>query len=126
MRNRTIGMILGVLNLLLIVGGVVLYMGKDRTAPEITLEEVAYIYEKGLAEDILLEGVTAWDAQDGDVTERVVVEKIVTDKRQKIAIITYGVADSAGNVCRASRSLVMAPMMVSISYPAAGEGVFIR
>lgn len=126
MRTRNIGPLLVILNILLIAICVVLYMGEDRTAPELTLKAVDYLYEEGISEQVLLEGVSAWDAQEGDVTDRVVVEKIITDKGQKKAIITYGVADSAGNVCRASRNLVMLPVMVRPRYPAAGEGIIMR
>lgn len=126
MRIRNIGPLLVILNLLAIAVGVVLYLGEDKTAPELTLKEVEYLYEEGITEEILLEGVNAWDAQDGDVTDKVVVEKIITDKGQKKATVTYGVADSAGNVSRAFRNLVMAPVMMRPKYPAAGEGVIIR
>ena len=126
MRARNIGPILVVLNLLLIATCAVLYQRADRTAPELTLKAVEYLYEEGMAEEVLLEGVNAWDAQEGDVTDRVVIEKIITDKTEKMATVTYGVADNAGNVSRAFRNLVMAPVMVRPKYPAAGEGIIIR
>ena len=126
MRIRNIGPLLVVLNILLLTVCVVLYLEDDRKAPRITLKEVEYDYEIGMSEEILLEGVQAWDEKEGDVTNRVIIEKIVTDKKQNRAIITYGVADSAGNVSKASRNLVMLPVMVRPMYPAAGEGVIMR
>lgn len=120
MRDRTIGILLGTLNVLLITGCSVLYMGKDRVAPRLTLEQVEYVYEEELPEHVLLEGVSAWDEQDGDVTDRVVIEKVVTDSGKKKAIITYGVADKTGNVKRASRTLEM-PAGEGPRLPTAGE-----
>ena len=120
MRDRTIGIVLGILNILLIAVCLVLYLGKDRTAPELTLQEAEYVYEEDLPEHILLEGVTAWDEREGDVTDRVVVEKIVTDTVKKAATITYGVADSEGNVQRVSRTLEM-PIPERPQLPTAGE-----
>ena len=120
MRDRTIGIILGVLNILLIAGCLILYLGKDHTAPELTLGEAAYVYEEDFPEHILLQGVAAWDEKEGDVTERVVVEKVVTDIVKKTATITYGVADSVGNVQRVSRTLEM-PVQERTQLPTAGE-----
>ena len=118
--DRTVGMVLGALNLLLMAVCLILYMGKDRSAPEIILSEAGYVYEEGLPEHILLSGVSARDAEDGDITDKVVVEKVVTDTVQKTAIITYGVADEAGNVRRVSRTLEM-PVAERPQLPTAGE-----
>ena len=120
MKDRAIGIILGAVNILLLVICLVLYLGKDRVAPEITLGEVIYIYEEGLPERILLEEVTAWDKQDGDLSDKVVVEKVVTDRAKKTATIVYGVADDAGNVSRASRTLKMS-IPEKPQLPTAGE-----
>ena len=118
--ERTVGMVLGALNLVLMAVCLILYMGKDRSAPEIILSEAGYVYEEGLPEHILLSGVSARDAKDGDITDKVVVEKVVTDTVQKTAIITYGVADEAGNVRRVSRTLEM-PVAERPQLPTAGE-----
>ena len=120
MMDRTVGMVLGALNLVLMAVCLILYMGKDRSAPEIILREAGYVYEEGLPEHILLSGVTARDAEDGDLTGKIVVEKVVTDTVQKTAIITYGVADEAGNVLRVSRTLEM-PVAERPQLPTAGE-----
>ena len=120
MKEKTLGIILGLLNIVLIAVCLVFYLGKDNTAPEITLGEVEYVYEEDLPEQILLEAVTAWDAESGDLTGQVVVEKVVMDKEHKTATITYGVADEVGNVSRASRTLEM-PIPERPQLPVAGE-----
>lgn len=120
MRERTIGIVLGMINLLFIAVCLVLYLGKDRSAPEIVLQTVEYVYEEDLPERILLSGVSARDNKDGDISDRVVIEKIVTSISQKTATITYGVADQAGNVERATRTLVM-PVLEKPELPTAGE-----
>ena len=120
MKEKTLGIILGALNIVLIVICTVFYLGKDKTAPEITLGDVEYVYEEDLPEQILLEAVTAWDAESGDLTSQVVVEKVVMDKEQKTATITYGVADAVGNVSRASRTLEMS-IPEKPQLPTAGE-----
>ena len=56
---------------------VVLYMGQDHTAPEITIEEADITYTEGEAYTALMEGVTAKDDQDGDLTDQVFVDKVI-------------------------------------------------
>ena len=82
------------------------YLQKDQAAPEIVLEETQLVYEVGMEESRLMEGVLAYDNQDGDITEYVVIEKIVTDHQKESATITYGVADASGNIGKATRTVV--------------------
>ena len=120
MNERTLGFIIAGLNLILMGVCVVFFLGKDRTAPVITIEPVSYVYEEDLPENILYQGITALDTEDGDVTAKVVIEKVVTDREKGKAIITYGVSDSYGNVSKATRTLDM-PVLTRIQFPGAGE-----
>ena len=79
--------------------GAFLYLDKDRTAPTITIPETELIYEQDMTEKELLDGVTAYDAEDGDVTEAVFVEKISETADGRV-IITYA---AANNVAESSR-----------------------
>ena len=77
----------------------------DREAPQITMaqEELRLSVKDGTEK--LLDGVTAQDAQDGDVTDLLVVESvrgIVADKR---FTVTYAAFDAAGNVAKAQRTV---------------------
>ena len=120
MKDSTLGIIVGGLNILLIAVCIIFYLGLDKTAPEITLGEVSYVYETDLPVSFLMEEVTAYDEQDGNLTDQVVIEKVVTDKVKKTATITYGVSDSAGNVSRVTRTLEM-PVVEKPQLPTAGE-----
>ena len=120
MKEKTLGIILGVLNLILIVVCVTFFLGKDKTAPVLTIEPVAYVYEEDLPESILYQGVSAYDEEDGDVTKTIVIEKVVTDRTQGKATITYGACDTSGNVGKATRTLDM-PVLTLIQFPGAGE-----
>ena len=120
MKESSLGIIIGILNIILFAVCVVLFLGKDQSGPVITLEECNYVYEEDLPEDILLQGVTAYDEEDGDVTASVVIEKVVTDRRNGIAMITYGASDASGNVAKATRTLDM-PVLTRIQFPGAGE-----
>ncbi len=92
-----------VLNIILIAGCVVLFLGRDRKAPAISFSENDLIYYNGIDNEKLLQGVTAMDAKDGDVSDRIVVEKIVQNKNENRAVVYYAVTDLDGNAAKASR-----------------------
>ena len=76
-----------------------------RTAPEIKVdrsEKIAYTVGEDYGK--LLEGVTAQDDKDGDLTSEVFVEKVVPVSKKK-AVVYYGVTDKANNVGTASREV---------------------
>lgn len=91
------------LNLILIVTCVVLLLSRDRKAPVISFSENNLIYYSGVDNEKLLQGVTAMDAKDGDVSDRIVVEKIVQNKNENRAVVYYAVTDLDGNAAKASR-----------------------
>ena len=120
MKDRTLGIVIGVLNLILLIVCGVSFLGKDKTAPVISIGDCNFVYEEELPDGLLFQGVTAYDKEEGDLTEQIVIEKIVTDKEKKTASITYGVVDSVGNVGKATRTITM-PVPEKIDLPTAGE-----
>lgn len=85
--------------------GYMTYKNQDRTAPEIKVDQSEKIaYAEGEDYGKLLEGVTAQDDKDGDLTSEVFVEKVVPVSKKK-AVVYYGVTDKAKNVGTASREV---------------------
>lgn len=85
--------------------GCMTYKNQDRTAPKIKVDQSEKIaYTEGEDYGKLLEGVTAQDDKDGDLTGEVFVEKIVRVSKKK-AVVYYGVTDKAKNVGTASREV---------------------
>lgn len=78
------------------------YQGEDRNAPVISFEEAELTYQEGMDETALLEGVSAADDRDGDVTGALIVEKI-SETSDGNVIVTYAVMDSSNNVAKRSR-----------------------
>ena len=77
----------------------------DREPPEITMDQDELTLSVSDLESALLQGVTATDAQDGDVTDSLVVESVrgvVADQR---FTVTYAAFDSDGNVTKAQRTV---------------------
>jgi hypothetical protein len=99
---RKIVVILCTLNVILMALSVVLYLDEDRTAPVIHMEEAELEYRDEMSDEELLEGVTATDETDGDVTGSLVVEK-VSEAGNGTVIVTFGAKDKSGNVAKASR-----------------------
>jgi len=85
--------------------GYMTYKNQDRTAPEMKVDQSKKIaYTEGEDYGKLLEGVTAQDNKDGDLTSEVFVEKVVPVSKKK-AVVYYGVTDKAKNVGTASREV---------------------
>lgn len=84
--------------------GAFLYVNQDRTAPVISVPETAMIYDASMTQEELLEGVTAYDAQEGDVTDRLFLEKI-SDMADGRVLVTYAASDSSNNISEKSRIL---------------------
>ena len=102
-RNRVTGILLAVANGILLFLCAILYFGKDREGPELTFEAVQIVYREGMETKELLEGVSARDAKDGDISSRIVIEKISENREENTVVVFYAVSDMAGNVARASR-----------------------
>lgn len=76
---------------------------KDTTPPEITVPNIplqASIYAQ---DNIFLEGVTAQDDRDGDVTASVVIENYSDIYEGNKSSVTFAAFDAAGNVAKAQR-----------------------
>lgn len=77
----------------------------DNTAPVITLESDTLTVSVYDNETALMDGVSAEDNRDGDLTSSVVVEK-KTPLEDGMRKVTYAVIDSKGNVGRAERKVM--------------------
>ena len=102
------------LTILFFVGSVILigvsvffYMEADRTGPAIACGAEAPAYTDGISEAALLYGVTAVDDREGDVTDRLVVEKVSVNEAARTAVVYYAASDMSGNVTKVARALAI-------------------
>lgn len=102
-QEKAWGIVLGIINIILIAVCVFFYLRMDRTAPTLTFQATDLTYTAGMDESRLLEGITAFDSRDGDITERIVIEKMIENEEDNVLIVFYAVCDKAGNVAKASR-----------------------
>lgn len=80
-----------------------IYTTEDKQGPVISVPEERITYKSGDDEEKLLEGVTARDKRDGDVTDSLRIEKIQINEDETKATITYVAKDSKNNVTKAKR-----------------------
>ena len=103
MKSNIIAFFLSIGSIALAVIIVWFYNLSDRTPPEMRFVAMDLIYNSQTNEADLLNGVMAYDAVDGDITNRVVVEKTIFDEEQGTAVVYYAVSDLSGNVTKQSR-----------------------
>lgn len=78
----------------------------DSKAPQITIDESQeLLLSVADPQDALLQGVTAYDDRDGDVTALAVVESIGQIRADGSATVTYAAFDRSGNVSKAQRQV---------------------
>lgn len=102
-----------VLCLALFAGTAAVMVTGDRRGPEIAVPSGADVtYEEGSDTALLLEGVTATDDRDGDVTDSVIIENIFPNDDRTGASVIYAAKDSHNNVTKVTRR---------VNYKAAGD-----
>lgn len=79
---------------------------EDNKAPQITIDQPELIPEISVQDpqDVMLQGVSAWDSRDGDVTDLVIVEKITKLDVSGQVQVTYAAFDKSGNVAKVQRT----------------------
>ena len=103
MRGNILGIFFTMLSGVLVALIVIAYGRSDRYAPEFRFSAVGVIYDSRTTDRELMQGVNAYDSKDGDVTNRIVVEKVVLNRDAEAAVVYYAVADHSGNVAKQSR-----------------------
>jgi len=79
------------------------YIKKDRIEPKLTFTADDTIYTSGMDTNELIGSMSAVDNKDGDISDRIVIEKILENKEKNVAVVYYAVCDYDGNVAKASR-----------------------
>lgn len=102
MKHRGLALVMAAACAVLTVIAAFIYLRQDNTPPEIKIEERDITYTEGDGHDALMEGVSAIDKADGDLSGQVFVSKIVLTSEDS-AIVYYGVMDESKNIGTARR-----------------------
>ena len=91
-----------------VYGGYGLYerLHSDSTSPVISLESDSVTVSVEEGDEAILQGVTARDEKDGDLTDRIFIESRSNFIGKGQFSVTYAVADSDNHVSRASREVI--------------------
>ncbi len=88
----------GIITSLLFALLIYIVVKEDKTAPVIHIDNENLVYREGEDASLLLQGITAEDDVDGDVTSTVMVGDLITMPDGTAAKITYLAKDSSNNV----------------------------
>lgn len=80
-------------------------MTTDKTPPAITVDDKLLQVSVLDGHGVLLEGVSAHDGEDGDVTDSLVVESVILSDESGMVTVTYAAFDRSGNVAKAQRQV---------------------
>ena len=87
----------------------VFYIGEkmttDHTIPVITVEGELIEVSFNATEEELLQGVTAYDEKDKDLTDRIIVESVSRFFEDGMCKVVYAVCDNDNNVANATRKI---------------------
>lgn len=75
----------------------------DKTLPMISVEGAMIDVSLKATDEELLQGITAYDEKDKDLTDKVVIESISRFTEKGVCRVTYAVCDSNNNVAKAFR-----------------------
>lgn len=109
MSKKSVTLILSIICAVGLAFSIVLYVSKDRTAPIISYTG-DITYTEGDNEEVLLEGVSAYDSKDGDVSDTLMIESIY--KSKDTAKIIYCAYDTSDNVSKLQRIVTYNPTKV--------------
>ena len=102
-KNTWVIFLLITIDILLICICGFFYIKKDRVEPRMAFTADNTVYTPDMDTSLLTAGMTATDNKDGDMTDRIVIEKILENKERNVAVVYYAVCDYDGNVAKASR-----------------------
>lgn len=103
MSKRIWTVLLGVICVAGLCAAAFLYIKKDRQGPKINIPHETVTYNENDELESLLEGVTAKDDVDGDVSDSLIVEAIYPSADGKKAKVVYAAMDSSNNVAKDQR-----------------------
>ena len=105
MKNKGIFGAVCAVDALILSGCIYLYVNQDRTAPVISFSNEKIVYTDGMDEEELLNGVSAYDEQDGDVSYSLLIEKVSNTADGQV-VVTYAAKDASNNVAKNSRIIM--------------------
>lgn len=100
-------LVLTILAAVLMAAAVIKTVGfRDTDGPEITMDQSSITVDVDCTDEELLQGITAADKKDGDVTDSLVVESLSNFIEKGRRLVTVAAFDQDHNVTKAAREVV--------------------
>lgn len=99
---KKIAIIMAIICAAMAVVVVQLRINTDRKAPEISFNDTGITYREGMSNAELLQGVTAYDEAEGDVTDSLTIESVFSVDNKE-AVVIYVAKDSKNNLVKTKR-----------------------
>lgn len=103
--SRRTTFFLVVLVLLLLAANAALWVMKDHSGPTIQIPDTEITYRADSETAPLLEGVTATDSRDGDVSDTIRIRGVLPSEDGKTAMVMYMAKDQSNNVSTATKEV---------------------
>lgn len=102
-KNKIAVVIVMALALIVLITSMIL-LSKDRKGPVITIpSDIKYV--DGMSHESLLEGVSAYDDKDKDVSDSLIVKSVIVLSDRQSVKITFAASDSQNNITEKSITL---------------------
>lgn len=106
MSKKIVSLIIfGVVCLIFLFYCLISFNNKENNAPTISIDTNVSKFSIKATNQDFLQGVSAFDTEDGDVTKSLVIENISNFTENNTRIITYVAFDSANNVSKLDREI---------------------
>ena len=103
MSKKKLTIFMTLLCVVLLAVCAVLYVSEDRQGPEIRIPDGSVDYAQGDDTEVLLSGVTAADARDGDVSDTLRVVQVTDMSSLNYVVVTYVAKDRSNNITKTDR-----------------------
>lgn len=103
MSKKKLTIFMTLLCVVLLAVCAVLYVSEDRQGPEIRIPDGSVAYAQGDDTEVLLNGVTAADARDGDVSDTLRVVQVTDMSSLNYVVVTYVAKDRSNNITKTDR-----------------------
>lgn len=105
MKKKGVTILLGIIALALVTLNGFVYLNADHTGPVIHLPSSNSEYARNVDAKTLLNGVSATDNRDGDVSSTLRVASIVPNSDDTKASVVYTAKDKSNNVTKLTRTI---------------------
>ena len=103
MSKKKLTIFMTLLCVVLLAVCAVLYVSEDRQGPEIRIPDGSVTYAQGDDTEVLLNGVTATDTRDGDVSDTLRVVQVTDMSSLNYVVVTYVAKDRSNNITKTDR-----------------------